>query len=95
MSLQHELVRKIGHLARLNLSPEEVDSLTRQLSAIVTYVDQLRNVDTAGIEPFAHPFDLENVFREDDPQPSLDVEIALANAPLRHGDFYRVPAVLD
>jgi aspartyl-tRNA(Asn)/glutamyl-tRNA(Gln) amidotransferase subunit C len=95
MSLTAEDVRWVAHLARLELSAEELATMTRQLSAILDYVDQLRQVDTEGVEPLAHPLPVSNVFRADEPAPSLSVDEALANAPARHGDFYSVPAVLD
>jgi aspartyl-tRNA(Asn)/glutamyl-tRNA(Gln) amidotransferase subunit C len=79
----------------LELTEAELQTLTPQLSAIVDYVDQLRQVNTEGVEPLAHPLPVQNVFRADEPAPSLAVEEALANAPARQGDFYRVPAVLD
>ena len=74
--------------------------MTRQLSAIVGYVDQLRQVDTTGVEPLAHALAVHNVFRDDEPVPSLSVDEALANAPDRRTDadgrqYYGVPAVLD
>jgi aspartyl-tRNA(Asn)/glutamyl-tRNA(Gln) amidotransferase subunit C len=85
----------IAHLARLELTPEELAALTPQLSAILEYVQQLQQVNTDGIEPLAHPLPLQNVFRDDEPVPSLSLEEALANAPRRAGDFYSVPAVFD
>jgi aspartyl-tRNA(Asn)/glutamyl-tRNA(Gln) amidotransferase subunit C len=95
MSLSAEDVRWVAHLARLELSAEELATLTPQLQAIVEYVDQLRQVNTEGVEPLAHPLPIHNIFRADELAHSLPVDAALANAPARQGDFYRVPAVLD
>ena len=95
MSLSADDVRWVAHLARLQLSADELAVITPQLQAIVAYVDQLRQVNTEGVEPLAHPLAIQNVFRGDEPAPSLPVEAALANAPAREGDFYRVPAVLE
>jgi aspartyl-tRNA(Asn)/glutamyl-tRNA(Gln) amidotransferase subunit C len=95
MSLTAEQVRWVAHLARLELSDAELETMTRQLSAILDYVGQLQTVNTDGVEPLAHPLPLHNVFRADELRPSLPVADALANAPERHGDFYGVPAVLD
>lgn len=95
MSLTAEQVRWVAHLARLELTAAELETMTRQLSAIVDYVTQLQQVNTEGIAPLAHPLPIHNVFRADEPAPSLPVEAALANAPDRRGDFYGVPAVLD
>jgi aspartyl-tRNA(Asn)/glutamyl-tRNA(Gln) amidotransferase subunit C len=95
MALTAQEVQWVAHLARLQLTEAEVATMTRQLSAIVDYVDQLRQVETGGVEPMAHALALSNVFREDEPASSLPVADALANAPRRRGDFYSVPAVLD
>jgi len=95
MSLTPDQVAWVAHLARLDLAPADRDVTARQLSAILDYVDQLRQVDTAGVEPLAHPLPVHTVFRPDEPRPSLPVDEALANAPERIGDFFGVPAVLD
>jgi aspartyl-tRNA(Asn)/glutamyl-tRNA(Gln) amidotransferase subunit C len=95
MSLTADEVRWVAHLARLELSDTELADLTRQLGAILDYVQQLQQVDTTGVEPLAHPLPIQNVFRDDEPRPSLPVDAALANAPQRQGDFYRVPPPLS
>jgi aspartyl-tRNA(Asn)/glutamyl-tRNA(Gln) amidotransferase subunit C len=95
MALTTDEVGKVAHLARLELSAAELEAMARQLNAIIDYVNQLRQVNTDGVEPLAHALDLQNVFREDEPAPSLTVDAALANAPERRGDFYGVPAILD
>jgi aspartyl-tRNA(Asn)/glutamyl-tRNA(Gln) amidotransferase subunit C len=95
MSLTPDQVHWVAHLARLELSAAELETMTRQLGAIVDYVAQLQCVDTTGVEPLAHALELHNVFRADEPAPSLPVAEALANAPDRRGDFYGVPAVLE
>jgi aspartyl-tRNA(Asn)/glutamyl-tRNA(Gln) amidotransferase subunit C len=100
MALTPEEVRWVAHLARLDLSEAELETMTRQLRAIVGYVDQLAQIDTEGVEPLAHALAVSNVFRDDEPVPSLPVDEALANAPDRRRDargdsFYGVPAVLD
>ena len=95
MSLSSDQVRWVAHLARLELAEDELAAMTRDLGAIVDYVNQLQNVNTDGVEPLAHAAELTNVFRADEPATSLPVDQALANAPARKGDFYAVPAVLD
>jgi aspartyl-tRNA(Asn)/glutamyl-tRNA(Gln) amidotransferase subunit C len=95
MSLTADQVRWVAHLARLELSAAELETMTPQLNAILDYVNLLQQVATDGVEPLAHPLPVQNVFRPDEPAPSLPVDEALANAPDRHGDFYAVPAVLD
>lgn len=95
MAMDIEQVRWVAHLARLEMSESELAQMAEQLGAIVEYVQQLQQVDTAGIEPLAHPFALNNVFRPDDPMPSLGVDAALSNAPERIDNYFGVPAVLD
>ena len=95
MSLTLDQIRWVAHLARLDLGEAELETMTRQLSAILEYVDQLQKINTDDAEPLAHPLPIHNVFREDEPAPSLPVDDALENAPDRRGDFYGVPAVLE
>jgi aspartyl-tRNA(Asn)/glutamyl-tRNA(Gln) amidotransferase subunit C len=95
MSLTADEVRWIAQLARLELSEADLETMTRQLRAIMDYVGQLEQVPTDGVEPLAHPLPVHNVFRPDEPAPSLPVEEALANAPQRREGFYVVPAVLE
>ena len=95
MSLTAEQVRWVANLARLKLTSAEVELMTGQLNRIVEYVNQLQSVNTDGVEPLAHALDVANVFRADEPEPSLPTDAALANAPKRRDDFYAVPAVLD
>jgi aspartyl-tRNA(Asn)/glutamyl-tRNA(Gln) amidotransferase subunit C len=90
-----EQVRWIAHLARLELADAELETVARQLSGILDFVNQLQQVDTTDVEPLAHPLPVQNVFRADEPAPSLPIDDALANAPKRLGDFYEVPAVFD
>jgi len=94
MSLTRADVEKVALLARLRLSEPELETMTDQLAQIVTYVDQLAEVDTEGVEPMAHAVEQTNVFAEDQVEPSLPREQALANAPRHNDRGYLVPAVL-
>ncbi len=100
MSLKPEEVKAVAHLARLELTEDELATMTRQLGAILDYVAQLQQLNLEGVEPLAHALPVSNVFRDDEPAPSLSVEEALANAPDRRSrgageQFYGVPAVLE
>ena len=88
-------VRHIARLARLSLSADEVRLFAGQLAGILDYVKQLDTVNTAGVEPLAHPLLVTDVVRADEPGSTLDPEIALRNAPQREGHFFKVPPVLD
>jgi len=95
MAISPEQVRWVANLARLELGDADLAKMTEQLSAILAYVDQLKQVPTDGVEPLAHPLKVHNVFRADEPGSSLPVNEALANAPDRRGDYFGVPAVLE
>lgn len=95
MSLSLDEVRKVAQLARLELPEADLVRMQSQLSAILDYVKQLSELDTEGVEPLAHPLPITNVFRPDEPAPSLPPDAALQNAPKRQGDYFSVPAVFD
>ncbi len=95
MSIRIDEVKKVALLARLELGEGDLEKMARQLSTILDYVAQLQQVPTDGVEPLAHPLNIRNVFREDEPDVSLPVDAALANAPDRRENFFGVPAVLD
>ena len=89
------LVRKVAKLARLALSDSEVAEFSRQLSSILEYVEKMNELDTEKVQPLAHCLPISNCFREDVAAESLGTEKALANAPERDGDFFKVPKILD
>jgi aspartyl-tRNA(Asn)/glutamyl-tRNA(Gln) amidotransferase subunit C len=91
MSLTREEVLHVARLARLALTDEEVERFREQLSAILEAVGTVGELDLADVAPTSHPLDVVNVWAEDEPRASLDVEQALANAPERDGNFFRVP----
>jgi aspartyl-tRNA(Asn)/glutamyl-tRNA(Gln) amidotransferase subunit C len=93
MSLSADEVRKVADLARLEISDAELETMAGQLSAIIDYINQLQALNTDGVEPLAHALDVHDVFRDDLPGRSLSPNQALANAPARKNDFYRVPPV--
>jgi aspartyl-tRNA(Asn)/glutamyl-tRNA(Gln) amidotransferase subunit C len=93
--LTREDVRKVAHLARLNLTDGELDRFTGQLADVLAYVEQLNSIDTANVAPMAHAVELSNVFRTDEPRDSLPREAALANAPRTDGRYFLVPPILD
>lgn len=88
-------VEHVARLARLDIPPDEKERMRGQLDAILGYVEQLRRVDTAGIEPTAHVLPLVNVLREDEVRPSYPAEAMLANAPQPEDGQFRVPRILE
>jgi aspartyl-tRNA(Asn)/glutamyl-tRNA(Gln) amidotransferase subunit C len=88
-------VEHVARLARLALSNAELERMREQLNGILGYIDTLRALDTAGVEPTSHAVPLVNVMREDDNRPSLPQAQALGNAPDRSGEFFRVPRIIE
>jgi len=89
-----DLVRHIGRLSRIELTEEQVETFGRQLGAILGHFDKLQGLDTENVEPMAHAVELSNVLAADEPGASLKPDEALANAPQRDGDCFRVPKVI-
>jgi aspartyl-tRNA(Asn)/glutamyl-tRNA(Gln) amidotransferase subunit C len=88
-------VEHVADLARLHLTPEELDRMQEQLSKILDAIETLRDVDTSHVGPTASVIQLENVMRDDAVRIGLSRDAALANAPLRDEPFLRVPTVLE
>jgi aspartyl-tRNA(Asn)/glutamyl-tRNA(Gln) amidotransferase subunit C len=91
MSISREDVLHVARLARLELSEAEVERFQEQLSAILDAVSKVQELDLTDVPPTSHPLDVVNVWREDEPRPSLPLEEALANAPERDDGFFKVP----
>ena len=87
-------VEKVAVLARLSLTSEEKQEYARQLSSILAYFQQLAEVDTKGVEPLVTPTDMENIWREDQPKPWLGADTAVASAPEKAGNLFKVPPVV-
>lgn len=94
MPISKEEVLKIANLARLDLSPAEIEKYTTQLSAILDYVQKLNELPIEGIEPTAHAVLVPTPFRADEVVPDQSQEKSLENAPEREGDFFKVPRVI-
>jgi aspartyl-tRNA(Asn)/glutamyl-tRNA(Gln) amidotransferase subunit C len=89
--ISRELLLHVAHLARLELREDELARLEGQLNDILAAVSKVAELDLSDVPPTSHPLDIVNVWGEDEPRPCLSVEEALANAPERDGDFFKVP----
>jgi aspartyl-tRNA(Asn)/glutamyl-tRNA(Gln) amidotransferase subunit C len=89
--ISRELLLHVAHLARLELRDDELARLEGQLNDILAAVSKVAELDLSDVPPTSHPLDVVNVWEADEPRPCLSVEDALANAPDREGDFFRVP----
>ena len=92
MAITREQVLHVAKLAQLGLSEDEVTRFSEQLSAILESVGKIAELDLTGIEPTSHPLDVVNAFGEDEPEPPLTLEEALANAPDPEDGSFGVPA---
>jgi aspartyl-tRNA(Asn)/glutamyl-tRNA(Gln) amidotransferase subunit C len=91
MAISKDEVLHVARLARLELTDEEVERFTDQLSAILEAVAKVSELDLSDVEPTAPPLDVVNAWAEDEPRASISVDEALANAPDRRGGFFKVP----
>lgn len=85
----------VARLARLALTEEEKNRLREQLGVILEHAARVGEVATADVAPALSPIPRSNVFREDEPEPSLPTDEALRNAPDRAGDRFRVPRIVE
>ena len=95
MSLERSQVEQIARLARISLTPEEVELFQGQLSQLLEQFQVLSELDTTDVPPTGHAVDLQAVMRDDDDEDSLDLEDVLRNAPNPEGEYFRVKAVLE
>ncbi len=95
MKITKQEVEHVAALGRLELTEQEKESLTDQLSNILTYIEKLNELDTKGVEPTSHVLDITNVMRDDVAAGSLSQERALANAPEKAAGHYKVPKIIE
>ena len=95
MAITRQEVEHVAKLARLEITDAEKEAFSQQLSAILSYVEQLNTVDTAGVEPTATVVEQTNVFRDDSLRPSLSVDKALSNAPESQDGYFIVPKIIE
>lgn len=89
--IDKETVKRVSKVARLELSDEETEKFSEDLGSILSAFKSLNEVNTDGIEPSFHPFEIKNVFREDKVEPSLKQEDALKNAEQKEGKLFKGP----
>ena len=88
-------VRNVAKLARLDLTDEEINQFSRELSSILGYIEKLNELDTENVEPLAHCLPVHNVLRADEIKQSLENDKALSNAPQKEDEYFKVPKILD
>ena len=94
MKISRDEVEHVAHLARLHLSDDELQKMTKQLDTILSYVDKLEELDTSGLPPTTHVFSVSNAFRDDEVLPSLSRQEALACSPQHSEEMFQVPRII-
>ena len=95
MNIDRPLLDKIAHLSRLAFDEKDAAKMMADMTAIVTWVEKLNEVNTQGVEPLTTMSHEINALREDEVKPHLAHDRALLNAPVKDADYFRVPKVLE
>ena len=95
MSLDHDQVRRLARLARIAIRPEETEAVLDRLNRVLILIDEMRRIDTAGVEPMAHPLDAVQRLRPDAVSESDQRELYQPIAPAVEGGLYLVPKVIE
>ncbi len=92
--IDREQVRKVAHLARLEVTPAEEEKFTTELGSILEYFEQLKELDTENVPPTMRAIDVSNITRVDQLQPYENRDSLLGSAPESDGDYFKVPRIL-
>jgi aspartyl-tRNA(Asn)/glutamyl-tRNA(Gln) amidotransferase subunit C len=95
MSLVHDQVRRLARLARIAIRPDETDAVLERLNRVLGLIDEIRRVDTSGIDAMAHPLDAQQRLRADAVTESDQHELYQSVAPAVEGGLYLVPKVIE
>lgn len=95
MALTRSEVLDIAHLARLEITEEELPVYADDLSGIIDLVNELQAVDTEGVAPMAHPLDMSQRLRDDEISESEQRDLYQKNAPQVKKGLYLVPKVIE
>jgi aspartyl-tRNA(Asn)/glutamyl-tRNA(Gln) amidotransferase subunit C len=95
MAVDEALVRRVAKLARIAVTDSEVPHLAGELNAILNFVEELSEVDVEGVEPMTSVTPMKIPMREDKVTAGGEPERVLANAPVREGNFFVVPKVVE
>jgi len=95
MAITKETIEYTAHLARIELKPQELEKISRQLKGILDFIDTLKRLEVKDIAPTSHILPINNVLREDIPVKSLSAEKALMDSPSQKGTFFVVPKIIE
>ncbi len=95
MAVDADTVRRVAHLARIAVADEEVEHLRGELNAMLAFVEQLAEVDVAGVEPMTSVTPMAMKMRQDEVADGGIADAIIANAPAREDHFFVVPKVVE
>lgn len=94
MKVDKESLKKVAHLARLNIKAKEEEKLLSDMSDILSWVEKLKELNTKGVKPLTHMTEEVNILRKDQAQKTITTAQGLKNAPEHTEEFFKVPKVL-
>ena len=95
MQITRDIVNYVAELSRIRLTDEQAQKMETELGAVIDYMDVLNTLDTEGVEPLSHVFDVVNVMREDEVAPSFERAQILENAPEHTEETFIVPKTVE
>ncbi len=95
MKIDIKTIEKLASLSKLSFTKEELDLISKDMSKMVDFINQLDEIDTEGVEPLIHLNEEFNNLREDEIREMLDLKEALSNSPIKDGTYFKLPKVLD
>ena len=95
MPVDADTVRRVAHLARIAVADDEIEHLRGELNAMLAFIEQLSEVDIAGVEPMTSVMPMAMTMRKDEVADGGIADAVLANAPAREGHFFLVPKVVE
>ncbi len=93
--ISDETIEYVGILAKLELNDAQKENAKKDMAGMLDYIDKLGELDTDGIEPMSHVFDVKNVWREDVVTNGDDRENIISNAPGEKNGMFEVPKTFD
>jgi aspartyl-tRNA(Asn)/glutamyl-tRNA(Gln) amidotransferase subunit C len=88
-------ISRLAELAKLEFDEKQKQEIAKDLGRMLDFVDKLKELDTAGVEPLIYMSDEVNVLRDDEVKTEISRDEALSNAPKRDSDYFKVPKVLE
>jgi aspartyl-tRNA(Asn)/glutamyl-tRNA(Gln) amidotransferase subunit C len=95
MNISEETIYKVADLARIDIKEAEVPGLIKEMSKILTFMEQLNSLDTSSVEPLVYMNEEVNVWREDEVKNQLELKQALENAAVHNDRFFMVPKIIE